>query len=226
MSGLWKWCWVSVTMVLVAMILAMPASAIEVKFGVKAGYQHSRTTYEDDETLVSSLTRVFLENQDWKAGSAFGIYAVAPVSPVAALQIELLYSRRGTKLISRIPLSDDPYAGPLTAFYSEKGMELTYLDIPMLMRVGPAAGDVFGLAGVAVGVPLDQKIVVFEDGMETKVSLDDRDKTDVALVAGAGADLGPVELEIRYHYGIRSLNKWGANDVSSRHWSAMVGVPF
>ncbi len=227
MSGFSKGPWAQGVLTLVLVLVAFPVSALEVKFGIKGGYQYSTTTYDKDEDRISSLTRVFYQNQDWASASALGIYGVAPLSAVAAIQVEILYNRRGTKLVSKIPVPNEPYYnGPITAYFTEKGLTLTYVDIPMMARIGPAAWDVYGLAGFSVGIPVDQKISIAEDGVEQQVSIEDMNRTDVALVAGAGVDLGPVEVEIRYNHGIRSLDKWGANRLKNRHWAALLGIPF
>ncbi|MBT9394962.1 PorT family protein [Hymenobacter sp. NST-14] len=103
------------TLALLALGVAAPANAQNVRLGLKGGLNYSRLSF-------------YLEDPGWLLGPAAGVFAQIPLSAddFLAFQPELLYSAKGAK--------DSFYAGSNTD-------RLHYLDVPLLARI--KAGGLF-----------------------------------------------------------------------------------
>jgi hypothetical protein len=100
------------------------------------------------------------------------------------------------------------------------------LQVPTLLRLngGTDNFDVYGIVGPSFEVKFAETIkgVGFEE-------TDDAFETiDVALMFGAGIEIGPVILEGRYSKGLRSINRdlQDIIDLKQNSFAALVGVRF
>lgn len=198
-----------------------------VDFGIKGGYQYANLHSDPLRETILSATIPVPEAGEWRDAFAVGVYSVSHLSDNFALEIELLYSRKGTRQDREIPLYVDPIDPDATeAFLAVGRITLSYLDIPLLLRTTPPAGGWFLLTGVTIGVPLDQKISLEENGVTLETDLEDVGRADVGLVAGVGVPVDWGEIELRYCHGLRNLDEPGLAQVRTRTWALMTGIRF
>ncbi len=161
---------------------AMPAQAQSAK-GLKAGLTMSTFTGSDAEVVGVS--------PDYRMGFAFGGYTSYRISPNLSFQPEAFYAMKGAK-------------------YEDGGDSLefkfTYLQIPMLFVMQPAAGKGFFYAGPDVGIKLSSKVKAESGGISAEDDLEDVKSLDLGLTFGAGMTFSQYSLEARYTMGLTSFD--------------------
>lgn len=203
--------------------LAAPAtgqmgSGLEI--GFKAGPTFSTVSVEDDEGV------------DFSNRIAFGVGAFLriPLGSMIAFQPELLYVGKGTKATGE-ELED-----------VELGVELNYIEIPLLIQVAFGAGQaatpyLFGGASLAFETGCTFNVesedvsleIDCDEGDEQDLELE-RKKFDYGAVIGAGLRLpvgtGAFLIEGRYTLGLANLDDSGNSDDSFKNRSAAVYVGY
>src|SRR5687767_13160292 len=187
---------------------ASSAMAQQAVFGVKAGINLAKINFdpEPDEDVM-----------DFRRGFVGGLFVVAPMTDLIAFQGEALFSQKG-------------------ASFDEGGdeaeVELDYLEVPLLLRVGraPSGSTSFhAFAGPSVGLKLRARATSTFDGETEDEDIgDDVETFDLGLVAGAGVDVGRFTLDGRYTWGLRNVNNLAPDEVEikNRVFSIMAGVRF
>lgn len=203
---------------LAAPVAAQMGSGLEL--GIKGGPTFSTVSVDDDE------------GADFSNRTAFGVGAFLriPLGSMIAFQPELLYVGKGTKATGD-DLED-----------VELGLELNYIEIPLLIQVPFGAGQgatpyLFGGASLAFetgctfsleseDVSLD---VDCDEGDEQDLELE-RKKFDYGAVIGAGLRLpagsGVFHIEGRYTLGLANLDDSGNSDDSFKNRSAAAYVGY
>jgi len=184
--------------------IATPADAQSV--GVKGGLVISKLQTEPDNAGVLDF------RQDWSAG----VFVIPGGRSKATVQLEALYSRRGTSV-------DADVFG-----FGVGDIRLTYIDVSALLRLRAGAGDkgLYVIAGPTLGIKNDAELVVF--GLSPSIDAVFKD-TETGITVGAGLESGRYILEGRYFHGLTNIVK-GVDVVGlgakSRTFTAMVGVRF
>ena len=191
--------------------LLLAAASAQAQFGIKAGINGAIL----DGQNIEMETR-------YKTTFHAGVFARIPVLGPLSIQPEVLYSLQGSEFRSTL------------ANYETK---LHYLNVPVLARV--KVGPMFAEAGPQFGVLLGAR----EDGTLRISAADgygpvDRSadsnykKTDFALAAGAGIEVGHLILGARYTAGLNDINEVrdlnGANDprLKNRVIQGYIGIRF
>jgi hypothetical protein len=184
---------------LAALLVAIPAHAQDV--GIKGGANFSRFVLdpEDPDTEFKRLT-----------GPTGGVFVVGGRGAMA-VQVEALYSVRGTKA---------------TVGGVDEQFEITYLDVPLLLRFNgaPSNGSVFyAVFGPTLGFRLK-----VEDKNDPDADLEDEvEKRDLGLTFGLGVESGHIVLDARYLYGLRNIDASGGMDeLKHRTFSVTLGFVF
>jgi opacity protein-like surface antigen len=169
-------------LVLVAVVpSAAAAQTSPVTFGVTAGVTLSDVNASDSSTFTKL----------W--GAAGGIFVGRNFNPNVGLQVEALAVQRGA--------ADDSTTADAT-------FRLTYIDVPVLLRVGPTSTNdmhfhVF--TGVVPGFRM--KADVKDNTSGVSVDLKDNTKSmDLGWTIGAGAERGALSLDVRYTMGLMNIN--------------------
>lgn len=193
-----------------------PALAQDRQFGVKAGVNVAATTFSGDDPTD--------EYDERRPGWTAGAFGVLPLTTHVAVQIEALFSQKGSQV--RVDAAD-----------ARATLELDYLDFPVLARVsGPQSGRTrfHAFAGPSVAFRLAARRRLartgesfssgFVDNIEREV-----ERFDFGVVAGAGADSGRrLVVDVRYSWGLTNLIDDAPSGVAikNRVLALMAGVRF
>jgi hypothetical protein len=171
---------------------ALPASAQDdrqVRFGVKGGIN------------LSNLYVDQVNDEKAKVGLHAGLWMKAPVSEHFAIQPELLWSSKGTRIGSyqNIPFTQD----------GQVRFNLNYLELPVLASL--TLGPVSIQAGPYVAYLFNANVKNLKEDLTTgsSVELDRKDfnSTDFGLAGGLALDIKGFQLGARYNYGLREVGK-------------------
>lgn len=155
-------------------------------------------------------------DEDNRSGPVFGVFYSRGLG-LFGYQVEVLHTKRGTELADG------------------RSLDLAYVQIPALLKVGLPAGvlrpGLFG--GVALAVKVDCEVV--DDGSASCSDVGGFEVDDLDLNAVVGADLrvplAAVSLwaDGRYYVGLSDVGEFEAilDDVKNRSWelTAGVGIP-
>ena len=187
---------------------ASSVMAQQAVFGLKAGINLANVNFDPqpDEDVSGRRT-----------GFVGGLFVVVPVTELIAFQGEALFSQKGTSF---------------DADGDEGSLELDYLEVPLLLRVGTASSgrtSFHAFAGPAIGLKLRSKFsATFEGETEDEDIEDDIEAFDIGLVGGAGVDFGRFTLDGRYTWGLRNVLNVDPDEarIKNRAFSIMAGVRF
>ena len=183
---------------------ASSAMAQQAVYGVKAGINLAKINFDPEPEE---------DNLDRRIGFVGGLFVVVPMTDLIAFQGEALFSQKG-------------------ASGDEGKVELDYLEVPLLLRVGhaPSGSTSFhAFAGPSVGLKLRARATSTFDGETEDEDIgDDVETFDLGLVAGAGVDVGRFTLDGRYTWSLRNVNNLAPDEVEikNRVFSIMAGVRF
>ncbi len=199
---------------LCSMMMAGPAAAI-VGFGIKGGLNIA------DLSELESIDTVDQLEQESKSGFVGGGFVKFPLGAFR-LQIEGLYSLKGSEGTSRGQLGTQPWEA-----------KLTYFEVPVLLKYEFPTSVLkpffYGGASVAFLMKaemrndnIDSDWADIKDGMES---------TDYGLVAGGGIELLGITVEARYTHGLADTvdEKSGnllVDQAKNKTWSVMAGFDF
>ncbi len=137
---------------------------------------------------LAKFTGSDVSDQKMKTGVAFGGFITYSFTDLFAIQPELLYTMKGSKV-------DEVGGGSVSS-------KLDYLEIPVLFRVQLVGGGNFKpnfYAGPGIGILLSAK----EGDLDVK---DQTKSTDIGIIGGVGADYlmgtGKITFDIRYEAGL------------------------
>lgn len=177
-----------------AMLVALTAGPVAAQgLGVKGGLNLSRFSVDPEEPDV---------NFPYDYGPTGGIF-VASGSGAVGIQVEALFSRKGTKIEDGL---------------DEARITLDYVDFPLLLRFNgmPANGTTFfATFGPTIGVNIRARQEA-PDGTETDIK-DDVEQIEYGLTGGLGVQVEGISLEARYTYGFSELNKMADDGTKIRH---------
>lgn len=182
-----------------SLALVWAASAEAQTAGLKLG----RVMSEFDGDAEAGAT--FERRGDWAAG-LFLRFGIGPVS----LQPEVLYTQRGSKVTGT-------GAGEF---------EMTYLEVPMLLRIGSGATALYG--GGYGALKIDAKFVTTAVDPPTELDISaEVEDFDYGVVFGVGIGFGSVELDGRFTMGLAPLFKDpAAPEIKHRAISILTGITF
>jgi hypothetical protein len=205
---------------IVVLVLSVPALAVarqaevagreSVEGGVKGG-----VTFASIPDFANSLSETAGANTDWRIGAVVGGFFAFPLGSVFSLQPEVLYTQRGL----------EGEAPPIGETFKVK---LSYIDVPVLVRIGPSSGRGFHvLAGPSFNFNVGAQLIVggtFNDEQDFKDEVED---LDIGLVVGAGYYGGLLVLEGRYEEGLTDVSALsGDTSYRNRTALAMIGIRF
>jgi hypothetical protein len=198
-------------MVVAALALAFwpdVALAQRVEAGLKGG-----VVLASIPKLAEVLEEEGAEDVGSRAGFTAGAFVAFDLSDTIAIQPEVLYTQRG-------------FRGDLPAGQGSFGSDLEYIDVPVLVRVGPASGRGFHVLGGASFNFLISAEGFIDD--ETEDIEDDTEGLDIGLVFGVGYYGTTFIVEGRYQEGTTNIVKDGDVDGSYRNraFVALVGFRF
>jgi hypothetical protein len=148
--------------------------------GIKGGLNASNL-YVDDN----------VHDENARIGYHIGFYGQPVSSEAAALQIELLFSTKGTTTIYDSPVDQ------------EISYNLNYLDLPVMavFKLGDAVElHAGGYASYLVGANIEYDGDL-ADGVD-EIDRDNLKSYDYGLLAGVGINFGAVQVGARYNYGL------------------------
>lgn len=197
------------------LLLSVAETSGQVTVGLKAGFNLSDLDVENAAG----------EPVDWTSASAFagGAWLQIGLGDVLAIQPELLYSPRGA--------SQDITQGTLS-------LELTYLEVPVLLAARVPAGDSPIWPIVYMGTVLAFEVDCELQSGNIRVDCDagdspagSTDGTDIGIAAGGGLEFffGTIraQLDARYTLGLNDINATGSGaSVKNRGWSFLFGLGY
>lgn len=187
------------------------ASAQTFDGGVKGGL-----TFTDIPKLAEDLEDAGADQVEWRTGRALGGFIAIGLTDSLAFQPELLWTQKGLK--GREPLLD-----------SELKVEFDYLQLPVLVRLGPSNGQgIHVLAGPSFNFLTRARAI--EEGTfgEDEDIKDETEEMDIGLVVGLGYYGRLLLVEARFEEGLRNVPKFPEDDENYRHRAFMIlgGIRF
>ncbi len=212
--------------------------------GIKAGLALSKFTGDDVDMPDPFEGGGDLTAPDQRLAFAAGGYLVYAFSPNLAFQPEALVVSKGAKYEGSGQVEVEDFG--LVNVDWEQTLKLTYLEIPLLLRISPAptaSTRPFFLVGPSVGFKLSAKMAVDvtasaqgqSDTQEEEEDLDGVKSLDLGATVGAGLDIAAGEatritLEARYTLGLTSIDDAEGDqdgvDVKNSTLMVMAGIGF
>jgi hypothetical protein len=197
-----------VLMLMLAVALLVPASANAqgVSGGLKGG------------VLFSSIPK-FSDTLDGpgidvgqRVGVAGGAFLTLSLLPGFAIQPEVLFVQKGTKVTVEG-----------TGF--DMRVRLDYIDVPVLARLSVGAGGArvyfFGGPSFNFNLKAENKI-----DSETEDIKDEVEKHEISAVAGLGVEIGKFLVEGRWIEGLKNVAKDSDVELKNRAFAIMAGIRF
>ena len=201
--------------ILSALLLSSSPAFAQVSAGVQGGVNIANVSFDDgsDED--------FSPNFKSKTRAVFGGFVARDFNAKAGLQIDFLYSQKGTK--ANFTDGIDTLEQDITA---------DYIEIPVLVRAnipgGSVKGRVFGGPSFAFKVS-DDSTTKF-NGVEVPDEEGDAEfnTSDVGIVIGGAVQFGKVFVDARYTWGLTNVIKDpdGNESAKNRVFGIMVGFQF
>lgn len=174
-------------------LMALPAFSQEsnvTRFGIKGGVNFSNFRIDD------------VEDNNLKAGLNLGLFMKLPISDVVAIQPELLYSSKGSKL-----KYDNIIQGK-----GEYRFNMNYLELPVMGVFH--IGDVFNVqVGPYISYLTSANIKNMDEDLTiqgvTDLKEDNFNRLDYGVAAGVGLDFNGFVVGARYNYGLKEVGKSG-----------------
>ncbi|CAD0009543.1 porin family protein [Flavobacterium chungangense] len=159
---------------------------VTTEFGIKGGLNMSNlyTDDADDENVLFGFNA--------------GVYATLPVSDFVAIQPELLFTTRGSKLEYNNALIE-----------GNAKFKLNYIELPLLVRVNLTKNFNIHAGGYASYLVSSKVTGEGSFNFEEEFDTDNFNKFDAGLAAGVGLDFNPISIGVRYNYGLTTIVKDG-----------------
>lgn len=179
-------------------ILAVPVfsqDANVTRFGVKGGVNFSNFRVDD------------IEDNNVKAGLNLGLFLKLPISDAVAIQPELLYSSKGSKLRYNNILQGE----------GEYRFNMNYLELPIMGVFH--IGEIFNVqVGPYLAYLASANIKNMDEDLSiqgaTDLNEDNFNRFDYGLAAGIGLDFNGFIVGARYNYGLNEVGK--SNNLSGQ----------
>jgi hypothetical protein len=174
---------------LAASFTAKAQDDTQFRFGVKGGVNLSNL-YIDE-----------VNDEKAKIGLHAGLWMKAPVGEFFAIQPELLWSSKGSKIgkYQNIPFVQD----------GEVRFNLNYVDLPVLASV--TLGPISIQAGPYISYLFNANVKNLKEDLTTGKVIDldknDFNTIDYGLAGGLALDIKGFQLGLRYNYGLREIGK-------------------
>jgi hypothetical protein len=151
----------------------------QVRFGLKAGYNHANLIYSGSA----------INNLGAKSDFNAGVFVSIPLCSHFYLQPELMYSGQGSRSTDSIP----------------KNASYNYLNLPILFKYQHTSG-LFAETGPQVGFLVSAQLSISEQSIDTK---NYTQSADFSWVFGVGYKIPAINLgiDIRYNLGLTNTNK-------------------
>lgn len=192
--------------------MAVPVHAQEV--GIKAGVARSNANIRDPHKLPLELRWCCSPWNGNRMDVTGGIYLMIPLTADFNGKAELLFARRGFKV-------------PEKGTQPGAELQLTYLELPLLVQVGDRPVYIFSGAAVALGVESSATSTVNGITQPSGFAPDDNVSSfDVGLVLGAGLGQGRYFVEGRYTHGLINVLRESPHGsfVHNKAFQLMAGV--
>jgi len=157
---------------------------VTTEFGVKGGLNMSNF-YSDDANDENILY-----------GFNAGVYATLPISDFIAIQPEILFTTKGSKLEY-----DNAFATGNAKF------KLNYIEVPLLVRVNITKNFNIHAGGYASYLVSSKLTGDGDFSFDENVDTEDLNKFDAGIAAGIGVDFSPISIGVRYNYGLTTVGK-------------------
>lgn len=167
---------------------------VNTEFGVKGGFNMSNlyTDDADDENILYGFNA--------------GVYATLPVSDFVAIQPELLFTTRGSKLEYNNALAQ-----------GNVKLKLNYIELPLLVRVNITKNFNIHAGGYASYLVSAKSTGDGDFEFENQYDTDDFNKFDAGLAGGIGVDFNPLSVGLRYNYGLTTIVKDGDDSSDAKN---------
>ena len=207
-------------MALLLMSVPTPALAqVHTQFGIEGGINLANVDF------TPSNGNDF--NPDFKSRTlgVGGVFVAWDFHPNAGLQIDALYSQKGTKAAASFTEDGETFDFTIEA-------SVDYIDIPILFRANIPASDAVRfrvLAGPAIAFKVTDDFKQTVDGIDVppdEGDAPDFKSTDFSLVVGGAAQFGHFFVDGRYSWGLVNIVKDDEDKVKTRTASFMVGIVF
>jgi hypothetical protein len=197
----------SVWVVALTALWASPSAAQGLEFGAKGGVGITSVSN------VSEITSTSDSDAARRFGPVFGGFAAAPLRGRLSIQAEALVSIRGARL--DVDSNDD------------ETLRLTYLDVPVLVKLtAPSGGDdkaLYVIGGPYIGFNLQAKV---REGDEDRDIADRVTGTDFGVMVGAGLQGRRWLVEGRYSAGLKNIATDSDDSVKARTIAVLAGIRF
>jgi hypothetical protein len=165
------------------------------RFGVKGGVNFSNFRVDD------------IEDNNVKAGLNLGLFLKLPISDAVAIQPEILYSSKGSKL-----KYDNAIQGR-----GEYRFNMNYVEVPIMGVF--SIGNIFNIqVGPYVGYLASANIKNMDDNFNIQgvadLNEDSFNRFDYGVAAGLGLDFNGFVIGARYNYGLNEVGK--SNNLSGQ----------
>ena len=204
--------------VLVALLLApTPASAqTATQFGVQGGINVANVDFKPSADEAEF-------NPDFKSRTlgVFGAFVAWDFNPNFGMQIDALYSQKGTKF-------DQSFTDGVETFTFNFEARVDYLEFPVLFRANVPASDAVRFrvfTGPAFGFKVGDDVKQTFNGEPDTEDEPEFKGSDVSWVAGGAIEFGKVFFDVRYSWGMMNVlkNPDGDEEVKTRTLGFMVG---
>ena len=158
------------------------------KIGVKGGVNFTNL-YVDD-----------VEDENMKVGFNLGLFAKLPVTRGFAIQPEVIYSVKGSKITYDLGILGS----------NEYRFNLNYVEVPLLAVINVTKGLNIHAGGYGAYLAQANIKKVQDDGPNDQIAdlnEDNFNRFDYGLVGGLGIDVSSVTIGARYNYGLREVGK-------------------
>jgi hypothetical protein len=204
-----------VLLALALMWLPAPAGAQSVEAAVKGGVSIASIPRYSEVLREEGATDI-----DKRYGAVVGGHVALPFSDLFAIQPEFLYAQRGIE--GRVPIVQN----------QRFQLKLDYVDLPVLVRLGPQTGGFQFLAGPSFNFNTSARLILEGAADDEEDVKDEVNSFELGVVVGAGYYGSFFLLEGRYQEGLTDIadfgDELGTRDDSYRNRSVvvMVGVRF
>ncbi len=196
--------WIRIGSLVLAILAMVPvASAAQstpgITFGIKGGVNSATISSDSSPNIGTRL------------GAVGGLFLGARITDNIGLQLEGLYSQRG---------------GSDEAVGSDAKFRLTYLDLPVLLKLG-SASDAEMRFHVFGGGQASYKLKAEASSELLGLTIDQDDQVedlDFSVVFGVGMERGRLSLDARYTLGMTNLATAAGDDGKNRTIAVMVGL--
>ena len=168
---------------------ASPAAA-QLTFGVKGGLNVAKLSFDPDEGFTP-------EN---RMGLVVGMIVTQPLRSRFGLQLEALYSQKGTK---------DEFFDEDEGLNVKQTIKLDYIEIPVLANIAVTSSDTarFSInAGPAFAFLVNDKEVFEVDNAEVENDIEDIKSYDIGFAIGGAVQTRQLIFDARYTWGLVNLN--------------------